>query len=198
MFDAKSALHDIAHQIHICRTDERLTLQLLAQRSGVAASTIHKIEAQQMVPTISVLFKIARGLGRRPAELIRDQHEYRTTETSSRSTLSYEFEETEPKSNVGVWHIELAAHESLPALELDPLQHAILLVERGAVDVVAGERRVLMGSGDCIAVDGGRIHSHDNQEDAARLTLIVSPPGDLDRFLGAPTPSTPVYQPIFS
>jgi transcriptional regulator with XRE-family HTH domain len=109
MFDAKSALHDMAHQIHICRTDERLTLQRLAQRSGVAASTIHKIEAQQRVPTISVLFKIARGLGRRPAELIRDQHEDRTSETSSRSTLSYEFEETEPKSNVGVWHIELAA-----------------------------------------------------------------------------------------
>jgi transcriptional regulator with XRE-family HTH domain len=62
MFDAKSALHDNSHQIHICRTDERLTLQMLAQRSGVAASTIHKIEAQQMVPTISVLFKIARGL----------------------------------------------------------------------------------------------------------------------------------------
>lgn len=84
MFDAKSALHDMAHQIHICRTDERLTLQRLAQRSGVAASTIHKIEAQQRVPTISVLFKIARGLGRRPAELIRDQHEDRTSETSSK------------------------------------------------------------------------------------------------------------------
>lgn len=58
--------------VRTCRNGDGLTLQQLAARSHVAASTIHKIEAQQMIPTISVLLKIAKGLERRPKELIRD------------------------------------------------------------------------------------------------------------------------------
>jgi transcriptional regulator with XRE-family HTH domain len=72
MVDIRSALADMATQIRTCRNGDGLTLQQLAARSHVAASTIHKIEAQQMIPTISVLLKIAKGLERRPEELIRD------------------------------------------------------------------------------------------------------------------------------
>lgn len=50
-----------------------MALQQLATRSGVAASTIHKIESKRMIPTVLVLSKVARGLSRRPAELIRDR-----------------------------------------------------------------------------------------------------------------------------
>ena len=72
MYDVRRALSDIASQLRACRTRDGLTLAQLASRCGVAASTIHKIECQQMVPTLSVLLKIARGLGRRPEELVRD------------------------------------------------------------------------------------------------------------------------------
>lgn len=50
-----------------------MTLQKLAAMSGVATSTIQKVETGQMVPTVAVLMKIARGLGRRPSELISDE-----------------------------------------------------------------------------------------------------------------------------
>ena len=63
MFDTSRALADMANQIRVCRSADGLTLQQLATRSGVAASTIHKVEARQMVPTVSVLLKIAKGLG---------------------------------------------------------------------------------------------------------------------------------------
>jgi transcriptional regulator with XRE-family HTH domain len=63
----------MASQIRAYRAADGLTLKQLAGRSGVAASTIHKVESQQMVPTVGVLLKIAKGLGRRPRELIRDE-----------------------------------------------------------------------------------------------------------------------------
>ncbi|MEE8165374.1 MAG: helix-turn-helix transcriptional regulator [Myxococcota bacterium] len=72
-FDTRPALADMASQIRACRAADGLTLKQLAARSGVAASTIHKVESQQMVPTVGVLLKIAKGLGRRPQELIRDE-----------------------------------------------------------------------------------------------------------------------------
>lgn len=184
MFDTRSALHDMAHQIRACRTDDRLTLQKLASLSGVAASTIHKVESEQMVPTISVFLKIARGLGRRPDELIRDRQE--SSEAIVKAASS--------ESDVGVWHIDLAAREPLPDIDLDPTQRAIVLVERGPIHLLAGTRCVLMKSGDCIAIDGGSIQSRDDRRDPAKLTLIISPPGGLDQRLGEPAPSSPVYQ----
>jgi transcriptional regulator with XRE-family HTH domain len=44
------------------RESMRLTLQQLSRLSGVAPSTIQKIEAGTMMPSVAVMMKIARGL----------------------------------------------------------------------------------------------------------------------------------------
>ena len=61
----------IAGRLRNAREAEMLTLHELARRSGVAASTIQKVETQQMVPTVAVLLKIARGLGQELGDLLR-------------------------------------------------------------------------------------------------------------------------------
>lgn len=63
-------LVQIAERIRRWRVDAGFTLQQLADRSGVAASTVHKIEKNQTVPTITVLLKIATALNRRADELL--------------------------------------------------------------------------------------------------------------------------------
>ena len=221
MFDTSHALADMASQIRTCRNSDGLTLQQLANRSGVAASTIHKVEARQMVPTVSVLLKIAKGLGRRPDELIRDQateippdsaNASRAAEANgstpngsvfdgfggsaangSPTVRSGEAAPPEPiaRHDVGVWHIDVAEGHPLPRLDLDPTQRAIVLVEKGEVSLRAAGRSVRMDTGDCIEVEGGEIQSPDEQHDSASLMLIVSPPGNLGQRLGAPESSAP-------
>jgi transcriptional regulator with XRE-family HTH domain len=63
----------LASRLHACREEEGLTLLELAERSGVAPSTIHKVERGQMMPTISVLMKIVRGLRRPLSHFIGDE-----------------------------------------------------------------------------------------------------------------------------
>ena len=63
-------LIQIAERIRRWRDEAGFTLQELADHSGVAASTVHKIEKNQTVPTISVLLRIAHALRRRPDELL--------------------------------------------------------------------------------------------------------------------------------
>ena len=222
MFDTSRALADMAGQIRAHRAADGLTLQQLATRSGVAASTIHKVEARQMVPTVSVLLKIAKGLGCRPEQLIRDHpgnEGEAQGETDSRdlaeSASSPRIERdsatngrahSDPDSgtgsttdgaraghDVGVWRIDLSNERGLPPLDLEPKQRAIVLVERGAVELQAGDRRVQMDTGDCIEVVGGRLESALDRPCAASLTLIVSPPGNLAVRLGSPRPSAPVF-----
>ncbi len=44
------------------RQDQRLSLQQLADKAQVSAAAIHKIERNDMVPTITTLLKIAKAL----------------------------------------------------------------------------------------------------------------------------------------
>jgi len=72
----EAALARVASRVREWRDESGYTLQQLADLSGVAASTIQKVETRQMVPTIAVLLKIAHGLGRRPSEFVqRDSNE---------------------------------------------------------------------------------------------------------------------------
>ena len=62
----------IRHRIRRWREEGNLTLQELAQRSDLATSTVQKVETGQMIPSVAVLLKLARGLGRSATQLIHD------------------------------------------------------------------------------------------------------------------------------
>src|ERR1700743_4010236 len=63
-------LAEISERIRRGRVDRGLTLIQLGEISGVAPSTIQKIESRQMTPSITIILKIALGLGIEPGELI--------------------------------------------------------------------------------------------------------------------------------
>jgi transcriptional regulator with XRE-family HTH domain len=65
-----SELSKISDRIRFWREERGLSRQELAELSGVAASTVHKVETRQMIPSIAVILKLAHGLGRRPAEIL--------------------------------------------------------------------------------------------------------------------------------
>ncbi len=66
-------LRRIGERVRAMRERRSLTLHELARRSAVATSTIQKVETSQMVPTVAVLLKIARGLGCRTSDLLQDE-----------------------------------------------------------------------------------------------------------------------------
>ena len=129
----------MARPLRACRAEDGLTLQQLATRCGVAASTIHKIEAQQMVPTVSVVLKIARGLGRRPEELVRDG--LSDTADSDFSGRTDENHASDPAPFVdrglGAWRFDYTRGEWLDRFPLEPGQRATMLLERGRGEVTS-------------------------------------------------------------
>ncbi|MBK7949519.1 MAG: helix-turn-helix transcriptional regulator [Deltaproteobacteria bacterium] len=188
MYDVRLALTDMSQQLKACRAQDGLTLQQLATRCGVAASTIHKIESQQMVPTVSVLLKIARGLGRRPEELVRDR--YRDVGEPpiepGRSDAGGAGEGTQYDRGVGAWRIDYARGERLDLITLDPSQRAILIIERGQAELGSHRRRTRLGSGECIELHGEQFALSSEPADPVAALLIVSPAGRLAEVLGPP------------
>lgn len=70
---------EIGTKMHLLRQGEGLSLQQLAERSGVSAAAIHKIERNTMVPTITTLMKLARALDRSVSYFVEEE----TDNTSS-------------------------------------------------------------------------------------------------------------------
>lgn len=54
----------LGDKIQQCRKEAGLTLNQLSQSAGVSPAAIHKIEKREMIPSITVLMKIARALNK--------------------------------------------------------------------------------------------------------------------------------------
>ena len=57
-------IHDlIARRVRALRTTQGLTLEVLADRSGLPMETLSRIERRRIAPSIRSLERVARGLG---------------------------------------------------------------------------------------------------------------------------------------
>jgi len=194
VYDVRIALRDMAGRVRDCRTGEGLTLQQLATRCGVAASTIHKIEAQQMVPTVSVLMKIARGLGRRPEELVRDRVDEADGAGAGAGANGQDREREAKDANdaeraIGAWRIDHGSDVRKTDLPLAAGQRAILLFERGRGALVSAARRTRVRAGECIEVEGEPCELSSEPGESLGGLVIATPAGRLAEVLGDPAAS---------
>ncbi len=65
----------VGGNLELLRRQRGLSLERLAAQSGVSRAMLGQIEAGESAPTIAVLWKIARGLGVRFADLLGDEPE---------------------------------------------------------------------------------------------------------------------------
>lgn len=174
----------IAHRIKTWRTAAGMSLQVLANRSGVSPSTIHKIENGQTVPTIAVLLKLAEGLGRRPTELLEDAD----GESGAVHTPARTGAELVTASGM---HIEWLIGEALaPEVEIWRITHpkgfgfgservkhlsgdVVLMVEEGCLEVRVANDVFLVAAGDTLHFKGTQPHAWSNVHDGPTRALLV-------------------------
>lgn len=159
-------LKRIAARIRTWRNDARLTLQQLGDRSGVSASTIHKIENLQTVPTIAVLLKVAHGLARKPSEMLAenevgDQVSILRRDDRPRAQFG-EGGEIEhligviPRSQLDLWRIRLEPGIGVGMPGSQPWQfhgEVALIVEEGLLEATVGDEAYELGRGDSMHFD---------------------------------------------
>jgi transcriptional regulator with XRE-family HTH domain len=177
----------IAQRIRRWREDNHLTLQELARRSNVAASTIQKIETQQMIPTIAVLLKIGRGLDRAPADLVRD-------DSDEHQIVHLRAEERHPVGLRNRMHVERLVGDLFePHLEVWRITHdpgsgsgktrirfdgeTLILCESGVITFYVGTQEFELGAGDSLHFKAMLPHGWRNNgsETATFLNMATLP-----------------------
>jgi transcriptional regulator with XRE-family HTH domain len=163
-------LKRIASRIRGWRDEAGLTLQQLGDQSGVSASTIHKIENLQTVPTITVLLKVANGLNRRPSELLADAEvgqQVAVLRRSERQKLRIEGRATLehlvgmiPRNRLDVWRADLEPNIGA-GIDGGPWQfhgEVILIVEDGSVEIYVEGEGYKLSPGDSVHFDSSLPH----------------------------------------
>ncbi len=190
-------LKRIAAQIRTWRDDAGLTLQELASKSDVSASTVHKIENLQTIPTIGVLLKVVAGLRRRPAELFgggKVDEAVALTRYADRDTLKTnpgtQLDRVVgpiPSGALDVWRVtHEPGHGSRRPGTTSTLQYAgevVILMESGELVVSVGEVQHTLNAGDSLHFKTSTEHAWRNDSDAPATALFF---GLLPRGLQLP------------
>lgn len=180
----------LARRIRAWREEAGLSLAELSVRSGVSRSTIHKIETLQMVPTIAVLLRVARGLQRSPAELVRDDEPDRALAVLAAGTrqvlgspagvmverLSGDLYDPQLEA----WRVVLGPGHGSGTQPLDYDGEELLVVEDGELDVEVARARHRLRAGDVIHLKAGLPHRWRNPaRRPARFVVVGTVPAAL-------------------
>ena len=177
----------VSRRIRGWREDDDLTLQELAELSGLATSTVQKVETGQMMPSLAVLLKLAHGLGRPISEMLADagaetdvfysraceRKPLRIGGAVAAERLSGDL----LKSTLETWQVTLEPGASSGS---DPMQYEgeeLVVCGEGLVRFRIGDEEYLLRAGDSLHFRACIPHSwHNDGSVPTRFTITSSLP----------------------
>lgn len=157
----QNRINEISDRIRLVRERRGCTLVQLGQLSGVAPSTIQKIENRQMTPSIAILLKIAAGLGVEPPELIAPRQpeplelmvqrfgQHPRIE-ASRKLLFEKLSCDLANSDIEFWRVSIAPHHHADIVPPWKLDEHVFMCEAGQVEVEIEGRNITLNAGDSL------------------------------------------------
>lgn len=162
----------LAGRLRALRRERGLTLEEVAERSGVSRSALSKIERGEINPTLVLMTKVADAFGITVAQLIgvegrraavrvpRDRRvSFRDPQTGFERQLFPAFEDAPVEF---VRHVIPRGQSSgdLPGHE-GPVEKYVLM-ERGRLRLTVGDASYDLGEGDLLYFDGSEPHRFEN------------------------------------
>ena len=190
-------LIQLAQRIRSVRADRQLTLEQLAERTGLTKSALSKFENFRVTPSLGALASIAEALGVTMSDLF-DGVDEKPRMVVVRKNERQALERDRPDSRIrynalahkrgdkvmepfllevptGVARSRRLAHEG----------EEFIMVLNGAIDYEYGDERLRLEVGDCMYADGSVEHTLNNPGDDAAEVLVVWASGAVGSGSGA-------------
>ncbi|WP_028694044.1 helix-turn-helix domain-containing protein [Pseudomonas cremoricolorata] len=169
-------------QLRVLRKKMGMTLEQLAEQTGLTKSYLSKVERGLSSPSIAVALKLAKALNAQAEELFSDQ---------ALPAEGYSLVRAQPRAAdaAGPAHVPLARHIGdralLPFMVYPPRSFAhsafkehlgeeFVFVHRGSVEVDFGNERVLLEEGDALHFNAQKSHRiRTVSEQQAQLLVVV-------------------------
>ncbi|MDD5223037.1 MAG: cupin domain-containing protein [bacterium] len=179
----------IGEKIRRFRQDQNLSIQKLAEISGVSPAGIYKIETDGMIPSVATMIRIAHALGRKVGEFLDEAvEEVRDFELVRRKdrTALYSNESRMVAETIAWrlkdWKIFAAVLILEPGGKTgdENLYHEgeeLILCLRGRIEINLGEEKYLLRKGDSFHYKSSQPHSWRNPgKEKAEMVYVLTPP----------------------
>lgn len=161
----------VADNLREHRKRRDLSLDQLAQLTGVSRAALSQIETRKTNPTIGVIWKIASGLGIAFADLIGEARTglsvLRRGESQHLRSLDGKFESRPlmPASGIPqleMYELRLSAHSRHASEPHGAGTREIVVVLSGSMRLTVGDRTDDLGPGDSVVFDANQPHLYEN------------------------------------
>lgn len=184
---------ELAQRVKALRETRGLTIQTVAARSGLAISTISKIERGLMAPTYDRFSGLARGLGVDVSELFSERGDAfetgalevaRSRDFGYLETENYTYEMLFPDVRGKAMIPMRGTLKPLEKMQFDrmvshPGEEFLMVLSGRVVVQLEGREDVTLNQGDCMYFDSGRGHLYAaDGQDEARILVVCSQFGD--------------------
>lgn len=174
----------LGRKIRDLRLRRGLTVQQLAEATGLSKGFVSQVENGRTSPSLATLYDLAKSLETSVAYLVveEDQVPYvvRRTErphmSVNGSASRVEVMSAQPRRNLELLHAELP-----PGVSMSDKRHfhhgeEVVLCVEGRISLACGEHVVILEAGDSCHFDGRVPHSIENAGDVvARLLIALTP-----------------------
>lgn len=163
----------VAESVHRIRKAQRLSLDELSAASGVSRAALSQIEGSRTNPTLSVLWKIAVGLGVPFRELLGDSEDVRCRVLRAQDILALRSVDGRCESRLmtpagagngtEVYELRFAPRGHLHSEAHGPGTTETVIVLTGALRVTVGDEIYDLAPGDSLHFRADIAHAYDNR-----------------------------------
>lgn len=181
--EAEDLAQIVGHNLRRLRTRRGYSLERLAKLSGVSRAMLGQIELGRSVPTINLLWKVARALDVPFAALTGSPQARGTVvlrKASSKTLASQGGHFTsralfpfEGERKVEFYELRLAGLKKEEAEPHPPGTMENLVVTEGTVEITAGRESHLLNPGDAILFEADQPHTYRNMSETEAVMYLV-------------------------
>ncbi len=182
MAENKEELVPIGKKIRGIRLNKKITLDILANETGLSKDYIKEIESGSQRPPVGTLLQISRALGIDSGFLLKEQEDAAEmrAEAYTKRTDNYAYTALTPSAenkHLKAFRITVEANKAHKGVGFQHEGEEFSYVLKGEVEITVGENINLLGPGDSLHFNSAIKHDLKNvgDTDAELIVVVYSP-----------------------
>ncbi|HKK90239.1 MAG TPA: XRE family transcriptional regulator [Desulfobacteraceae bacterium] len=182
MAQQNNTLGPIGKKIKKVRLDKKLTLDVLANETGLAKAFIKRVESGEQIPSVGNLLQIARALGIDSNFFLKEQESSsrERAEAYTKRTDNYAYTPLTPgaeNKHLKAFRIVVEAGQTHDGVGFQHEGEEFVYVLKGHVQIQVGDNINDLGPGESLHFNSGIKHDLKNTgDDDAELVVVVYSP----------------------
>ena len=167
----------VGEKIKALREDKSISIEELAQRSGLAIEQVERIENNIDIPSLAPLIKIARVLGVRLGTFLDDQDEVGPVVCRKKHMEYHSLSKSKADRHMEPFIIDVMPTEDTDFVLSSHEGEEFIMVMEGIMEISYGKNTYLLEEGDSIYYDSivpHHVHAYEGQ--AAKILAVVYTP----------------------